>query len=170
MIWSHFDFSSANKQVSMPAIRQYVQRSGGAVTQASIHFFKEHHANTLKYITSNCKALNRIDILSGYPTMRLLKAASSALMLKSLIISRKCPIDLDYVSYLLEFCTNLDRAEFHYCNTSKSTKWGGDLSKIRSLTITNGQLTPDTGERLWLVSVTAQSWNRHLTKSIAVTI
>lgn len=158
MIWSHLDFSGTSKQVSMTAIHQYVQRSEGAVNRASIHFFKKHHSTTLKYIISKCKSLNRIDILSGHPTTGLLEASSSGSMLKTLIISRKCEISISFVCHLLEFCRNLDRAEFHYCNIDGFASWRGSYSKIRSLIINNGQSLA-AGDRLCLVSITTRSCN-----------
>lgn len=168
MLWTHLNFSQTDKQVSKPAIRQYIQRSKGTVTRTSIHLSKKHHENALRYITLSCKALVQIDILSGFGKNDLLETVSRALTLKTLIISDKCEIGLDLVSHLLEHCRSLDRAEFHSCNSREFVAWGRNLLKIRSLTINGRDPNSSVDETcLQLVRSIAHSRNLDLTQRIA---
>ena len=161
MLWIHLNFSQTDKQVSKPAIRQYIQRSKGAVTRTSIHLSKKHHENALRYITLSCKALDQIDILSGLSKTNLLETVSRALTLKTLIISDKCEIGLDLVSHLLEHCRSLDRAEFHTCSSREFVAWGRNLLKIRSLTI-NSMDTISSIDETWLQLVKSIAHFRNL--------
>lgn len=155
--WSHLDFSKTDKQVPIASIRQYVQRSRGSVTQTIIHFSRRHHLTALGYIISKCKVLNYIEILSGFPTFRLVEVVSSSFALKTLIFSTKCEINLNLVYSILDYCQSLDRAEFHNCKTweGELTARDGHISNLRSLIANVGRAWPYSGSQLNLVRAMA---------------
>ena len=136
-LWNVLDFSSAVACVNSKAISTYIRNSRDTVSRALIGGKVSQQTKTIRHIITKCRALDQLDIVGGFSNLKLSNALSIAPSLKTLIISAGSEITIDTVSQVLGHCRNLDRAEFHRLTCSKIIPvWSGDMSKLRSLTMT----------------------------------
>ena len=134
--WSEMDFSEASKPVTISAVRSYVKRSKGTITQARLHRFTYQENDVLKFLTTRCKDLNSLIITHGFTGGSLLRAAPFASNLKTVVVSQNSQITLDTATQVIGHCNKLDRVEFlGICPGRFKAKWTGDMTNIRTLTL-----------------------------------
>ena len=126
----------------MTAVRNYIKRAQGTLTQATLFRYevgsKQH--DLLRYLACGCKGLEYLELRQDFAGKSLLEALPFAKSLKTLVLSSNCEIGLDSVCQVLATCKTLVRAEFQ-CVTSRGTpaSWQGDLSNLRILKLNAGK-------------------------------
>lgn len=136
-LWNDLDFSTANKPITLGAVRKYIKRGNGITSRVVLDRFGSTAERIPRYITTRCKLLNELRIPGGLIGASILEAAPCASNLKTLIINKACQISCDAVSQLLSYCPNLERAEFQNVSSggNRPARWETDMPKLRTLTL-----------------------------------
>ncbi|MCJ1281109.1 hypothetical protein MMC26_000427 [Xylographa opegraphella] len=132
-LWRHLDLSQTRKNVRFSAIKACVIRSAGTLTHATLSHFDSVNSDALTYIALRCKRLEYLELRAGISNESLLKAASIASSLRTLILLSGHEVSLDTVTQLLARSKSLEHAEFYIRTRGHAAKWEGDLSKLRVL-------------------------------------
>ncbi|MCJ1398387.1 hypothetical protein MMC11_001585 [Xylographa trunciseda] len=132
-LWRHLDLSKTRKNVRFSSIKACVIRSGGTLTHATLSHYDSVNSDALTYIASRCKRLEHLELRTGISNESLLKAATMASSLKTLILLSGHEVSLDTVTRLLAQSKSLQHAEFYIRTRGHAAKWEGDLSKLRVL-------------------------------------
>ena len=132
-LWTELDFSDSRKNVSMTAVRRYVQNARGTCSALEYHRSGSGQENIVDYVASRCRALKAIRLSSENLVAPFLKADSPGSNLQVLVLSSHCEIVNWKVSRLLDQCVNLERAEFHSIAAGRPYTQTHDLSRMHTL-------------------------------------
>lgn len=138
-LWSHLDFSTAKRPVSLGAVRRYIKRGSGTTTRVTLDGFGSHVEKVPRYIATRCRGLKDLRMTGGLIGASILEAAPYASNLRVLVISKACEISCDVVSQLLSHCPKLERAEFQAISQAASgtrlARWDSDMPNLRALVL-----------------------------------
>ncbi|KAL8823641.1 MAG: hypothetical protein Q9191_005673 [Dirinaria sp. TL-2023a] len=152
-LWSGLNLSGAKKSPPIGTVLWYIKRSRGSVVNAKL-LGNKPDLRILKCIATRCKALARLEISGGLTCMSLVDAAPALTRLQTLHVGGE--ISLDAVCQILSHCSSLETAKFRSVFARYPAYWTGDLSRLRSLSITSrehirGNSSSDTLELTSLV-------------------
>lgn len=138
-LWTELNFSNSRKNVSMTAVRRYVQNAHGTCSALVYHRSGSGQENIVDYVASRCRGLKAIRLSSESLVAPFLKADSPGSNLRVLILTSHCKIANWKVSRLLDQCVNLERAEFHSIAAGRPYTQTHDLSKMHTLVMNVAQ-------------------------------
>lgn len=136
-LWKNLDFSAAKASIPRSAIQKYLSFSRGNTTQVVTSRFMSQEGRFFPHIFRVCRKLETLRINSGSPNESLIKAASIARNLKTLVLGTECHTTVDCVSQVLRRCLTLTRAEFYsvYSSTRERNSWSSPMPKLHTLTM-----------------------------------
>ena len=137
--WSDLDLSSTRKIPPVATVATYIKRSRGTDVNAKL----SGHTMTprvLKSIATRCKALARLEISGGLTGESLIDAAPALSGLRTLLVDGQ--ISLYAVCQIFSHCSSLETARFISVLARYPAYWTGDLSRLRSLSITTSHPEP----------------------------
>ncbi|KAL8797027.1 MAG: hypothetical protein Q9195_000798 [Heterodermia aff. obscurata] len=120
-LWSHLDFSTGTKAISLSTVMAYIKHSRGKAT----------HAST-QGLTTQDSVLKCIATLEAAPALGNLKCLAVA-----------TDISLDAISQILSACLSLEKAQFLSVTTKYTVKWKGNFPNILSLSINSKRVNTD---------------------------
>ncbi|KAL8989395.1 MAG: hypothetical protein Q9177_001708 [Variospora cf. flavescens] len=136
-LWKNLDFSAAKASIPRSAIQKYLGFSRGNTTQVVTSRFMSQEGRIFPHIFRVCRKLETLRINSGSPNESLIKAASIARNLKTLVLGTECHTTVDCVNQVLRRCLTLTRAEFYSVNSStrERNSWSSPMPKLHTLTM-----------------------------------
>lgn len=137
-LWTKLDFSAAKAKIPGTAIHKYLQYSRAGATEVVTSRLLFQQEKFLPHLARFCRKLETLQIKDGCSNESLIKAVSITRHLKSLSLSTNCPTTLDCVSQILDHCSTLERAEFHYIQAPHPPRpplWPSNLPKLHALTL-----------------------------------
>ena len=164
-LWSDLDFSTANKPVTLGAVRAYVKQGNGTTTRIILDRFGSSAEKIPRYIATRCRRLKDLRLSGGLIGTSILEAVPCISSLKTLIISEPCQMSCDLAIQLLTRSLNLERAEFQIDSHAKNRpiRWEVDMPKLRTLkfdtSIRNNLSLPTLLDRIPNVhTLSVQGW------------
>ena len=122
-LWSDLDFAGARNPPKAKSVRTYIKRAHGSVTRAASNRYGPT-IDVVRYITSNCPALQELRMNGGYISSSLLQNTPCLISLKKLYTSSQCRISISTVNEICNDCPNLEVVEAHLiCPDSSTFHW-----------------------------------------------